>query len=137
VPSDKLGHDVARLLIEPSATRDRLTAGMYLPADERDALGTIELALAATLAAEPVEARMRQAFKDGRFSAAPGADRGAAAAAAGVITADERTLLQRASELADRVIRVDDFAQDLGASELRPPAASAPASTASRKIAAA
>ena len=34
VPSDKLGHDVAKLLIEPSATRDRLTAGMYL-ADAR------------------------------------------------------------------------------------------------------
>ncbi|HEX3632596.1 MAG TPA: acyl-CoA dehydrogenase [Casimicrobiaceae bacterium] len=137
VPSDKLGHDVARLLIEPSATRDRLTAGMYLPADESDALGTIELALAATLAAEPVEARMREAFKDGRFSAAPGADRGAAAVAAGVISADELTLLQRASELADRVIRVDDFAQDLGASELKPAAAPAPASTASRKVAAA
>jgi acyl-CoA dehydrogenase len=137
VPSDKLGHDVARLLIEPSATRDRLTAGMYLPADEGDALGAIELALAAILAAEPVEARMREAFKAGRFSAAPGADRGAAAIAAGVISADELTLLQRASELADRVIRVDDFAQDLGASELKPRAASAPAGTASRKIAAA
>jgi acyl-CoA dehydrogenase len=137
VPSDKLGHDVARLLIEPSATRDRLTAGMYLPADEGDALGAIELALAAILAAEPVEARMREAFKAGRFSAAPGADRGAAAIAAGVISADELTLLQRASELADRVIRVDDFAQDLGASELKPLAASAPAGAASRKIAAA
>ena len=31
IPSDKLGHDVAKLLLEPSATRDRLTAGMYLP----------------------------------------------------------------------------------------------------------
>ena len=30
VPSDKLGHEVARLLIEPSAARDRLTAGIYL-----------------------------------------------------------------------------------------------------------
>jgi acyl-CoA dehydrogenase len=137
VPSDKLGHDVARLLIEPSDTRDRLTAGMYLPADEGDALGAIELALAAMLAAEPVEGRMREAFKAGRFSAAPGDDRGAAAVAAGVISADELTLLQRASELADRVIRVDDFAQDLGASEAKPAAASAPASAASRKIAAA
>jgi acyl-CoA dehydrogenase len=137
VPSDKLGHEVARLLIEPSATRDRLTAGMHLPADEAEALGAIELALTATLAAEPVEARMREAFKAGRFSAAPGADRGPAAVAAGVISADELTLLQRASELAARVIRVDDFAQDLGASELQPPAVSAPASTASRKIAAA
>jgi acyl-CoA dehydrogenase len=137
VPSDKLGHDVARLLIAPSATRDRLTAGMYLPADEGDALGAIELALAATLAAEPVEDRMREAFKAGRFSAASGADRGAAAVAAGVISADELTLLQRAAELGVRVIRVDDFAQDLGASELKPAAASAPASATSRKIAAA
>ncbi len=35
VPSDKLGHEVARLLIEPSATRDRLTAGMYHAAGRR------------------------------------------------------------------------------------------------------
>jgi acyl-CoA dehydrogenase len=137
VPSDKLGHEVARLLIEPSATRDRLTAGMYLPDDEGEALGAIELALAATLAAEPIEARMRDAFKAGRFSAVSGADRGAAALEAGVITADELRLLRRASELADRVIRVDDFAQDLGASELKPSAAAAPVSTAGRKVAAA
>ena len=54
-----------------------------------------------------------------------------------MISADELALLRRASELADRVIRVDDFAQDLGASELKPPAAPAPASAAGRKIAAA
>src|SRR5205085_9859980 len=30
VPSDQLGHAVAKLLIEPSATRDRLTAGMFV-----------------------------------------------------------------------------------------------------------
>jgi hypothetical protein len=80
---------------------------------------------------------MREAFKDGRFRAGPGADRGAAAVEAGVITAGELMLLQRASELADRVIRVDDFAQDLGASELKPPAVAATAGAASRKIAAA
>jgi acyl-CoA dehydrogenase len=137
VPSDRLGHEVARLLIEPSATRDRLTAGMYLPEDEGDALGSIELALAATLAAEPVEARMKEAFKAGTFSAAAGADRGAAAVAAGVISADELAILRRAGELADRVIRVDDFPQDLGASELKPPAAVAKAPATGRKIAAA
>src|SRR5215468_36808 len=30
VPSDRVGHDVARLLIEPSATRDRLTAQTFI-----------------------------------------------------------------------------------------------------------
>ncbi|HEY2862377.1 MAG TPA: acyl-CoA dehydrogenase [Casimicrobiaceae bacterium] len=136
VPSDKLGHDVARLLIEPSATRDRLTAGMHLPADESDMLGAIELALAATLASEPIEARIREALKAGRLGGASAAERGAAAVDAGVITADERALLQRAGELSDRVIRVDDFPQDLGASELKPPTALAPTGAA-RKVAAA
>ena len=123
VPSDEAGHRVARLLIEPSATRDRLTAGMHLPKTESDVVGAIELALEATLASEPVEARMRDAAKAGRFAATRSEERAAAAHAAGVITADELALLRRAKRLVDQVIRVDDFAQDLGASEMRPPAA--------------
>jgi acyl-CoA dehydrogenase len=35
VPSDALGHDVAKLLIEPSATRDRLTAGVFISRSPR------------------------------------------------------------------------------------------------------
>src|SRR3989304_6308676 len=34
VPSDQLGHEVACLLIAPSSTRDRLTAGIHLPQNE-------------------------------------------------------------------------------------------------------
>ena len=123
VPSDEAGHQVARLLIEPSATRDRLTAGMYLPKTESDVVGAIELAVEATLAAEPIEAKIRDAAKSGRFAAAQSEERAAAAHAAGVITADELALVRRAQRLTDQVIRVDDFAQDLGASEMRPPAA--------------
>ena len=123
VPSDQLGHEVARLLIEPSATRDRLTAGMYLPRSESDVLGAIEAALEATIAAEPIETRIREAQKSGRLSVAVGADRPAAAQATGVIDAEELLVVRRAKRLVDQVIRVDDFAQDLGTSELRPPAA--------------
>ena len=58
---------MAKCLIEPCATRDRLTDGMYLPQTEaeamNDAVGVIELALAATLAAEPAEAKLRVAEK--------------------------------------------------------------------------
>ena len=68
MPSDALGHEVAKLLIEPSATRDRLTAGMYASADAADnPVAQIERALAATLAAEPIEAKLRAAVKEGRF----------------------------------------------------------------------
>src|SRR6266540_1556639 len=125
IPSDNLGHDVAKLLIEPSATRDRLTAGMYLSQTEADVVGAIESAVEATLAAEPIEARIREAQKAGRFSVKLGEDRAAAAQAASVITADEFAIVCRAQKLTDQVIRVDDFAPDLGVSEMHPPAVSA------------
>jgi len=119
VPSDQAGHEVARLLIEPSATRDRLTAGIYLPHGESDAIGAIELALAATLAAEAVEAKVRAAIKAGTLVTQAGEDRPAAALAAAIITADELALVRRAAHLAEIVVRVDDFEQDLGAAASR------------------
>jgi len=125
VPSDKLGHEVARLLIEPSATRDRLTAGMYLPKSESDIIGAIEAALEATLPAEPIEARIREAQKNGTLKIKVGDDRAAAAQAAGIINAEELMVVRRAKRLLDQIVRVDDFAQDLGASEMKPPAVSA------------
>src|SRR3989449_200198 len=124
IPSDNLGHEVAKLLIEPSPTRNRLTAGMYLSQAESDVVGAIESAVEATLAAEPIDARIREAQKAGRFSVKLGEDRAAAAQAASVITADEFAIVCRAKKLADQVIRVDDFAPDLGVSEMQPPAVS-------------
>ncbi|WP_407278999.1 acyl-CoA dehydrogenase [Aromatoleum evansii] len=119
VPSDQLGHEVAKLLIAPSATRDRLTSDVYLPSDLEEPVAAAEAALAATIAAEPVEAKVRQAQKEGRF--VPGLLVGGGVDAlwqrafdAGVITADEFALLQRRGELRDKVIRVDDFPYDFG-----------------------
>jgi acyl-CoA dehydrogenase len=135
VPSDRLGHEVASLLIEPSATRDRLTSGMYLGKSEDDALPTIEAALEATLAADPIEARIREAEKAGRFTIGVGADRAGAAHAARIITAEELSLLRRAKRLLDQVIRVDDFAPDLGLSQMQPPSLSIARTAASVPVA--
>ncbi|MEO6421804.1 MAG: acyl-CoA dehydrogenase, partial [Candidatus Nitrotoga sp.] len=44
-PSDELGHQVSMLLLQPGSARDRLTAGMYLPDDEHEAVGALEAAL--------------------------------------------------------------------------------------------
>ena len=124
VPSDNLGHDVAKLLLEPSATRDRLTAGMYLPTSADSPVAHIERALAATLVAEPIEAKVRAAAKAGRFDAKLPAGAGlddlvARAQAAGVITSAEAVAVIGARDLTAKVIRVDDFPQDLGASEMQ------------------
>ena len=125
VPSDKLGHKVARLLLEPSATRDRLVAGSFVSKADDDPVTLIEQALIATLAAEPIEAKLRAAIKDRRLDAKlpPGAGIDALVARAeaqGIVTAAEAQAIATARELTAKVIRVDDFPQDLGTSGLRP-----------------
>jgi len=122
VPSDELGHQVARLLIEPSPTRDRLTSDVFLPDDLEEPVGALEAALAATLAAEPVEAKVRRAIKEGHFR--PGLLVGGgvdalydAAMLAGVLSQEEHALIRRRGELRDKVIRVDDFPSDFGLRE--------------------
>jgi acyl-CoA dehydrogenase len=125
VPSDALGHQVAKLLLEPSATRDRLTGGMFFGTPTDQTVGLVERALHATLIAEPIDAKIRAAGKHGKFDAKlpPGAGADvlvARALAAGVITPAEGEALAKARDLTARVVRVDDFDQDLGASERKP-----------------
>ncbi|MCK0507267.1 acyl-CoA dehydrogenase [Aromatoleum anaerobium] len=122
VPSDALGHEVAKLLIEPSPTRDRLTADVYLPDDLDEPAAALEAALAATIAAEPVEAKLKEARRHGRFD--PGLIVGGGVDAvwrraleAGVISDAEFALVERRNVLRDKVIRVDDFPYDFGLRE--------------------
>jgi acyl-CoA dehydrogenase len=131
LPSDQLGQDVARLLISPSATRDRLTAGCHLPATADEPVGAIEQALAATLDAEPIEAKIRELEKRGVLDGNPQAnvrDIADAAVAIGGITADEYAVAKRRNRLRDTVVKVDDFPFDLGAADADRP-------TAERKVA--
>ncbi len=79
--------------------------------------------LTATLAAEPIEARIRAAAKEGKFDAKvpPGGGLDALVAraqAAGVITSAEAAQVIAARDLTAKVIRVDDFPQDLGLSQM-------------------
>lgn len=125
-PSDALGQDVARLLINPSATRDRLTSGCHLPATADEPVGAIELALAATLAAEPIEAKIRELEKRGALQGNPQAnvrDIADAAYAAGGITAEEYAVVKQRNSLRDTVVHVDDFPFDLGKAQADRPAA--------------
>jgi len=124
VPSDRLGQHVARLLIEPGAPRDRLTSGMFI-GDAAEPVGLLERALAVTVVAEPIERKLRSAMRNGRFTPvlAPGegaAETAAQAVAAGVIAQADADILAAQRDLVARVVRVDDFGQDLGTSLLIP-----------------
>jgi acyl-CoA dehydrogenase len=121
-PADALGHEVARLLIAPSAARDRLTAGMHTPKAESDPIAILEAALDAAIRAEAVEAKIRAAQKSGALGGKTPDELAQSALAAKIIGADEHSLLKRAAALRDEVIRVDHFPQDLGRSEATRPA---------------
>jgi acyl-CoA dehydrogenase len=112
VPSDKLGHEVATLLIAPSPTRDRLTADMYLPKEASDPVGCLEYALEAAIAAEAIEAKLRSAEKSGAIRGSR-EEMIQAALVAGIITAQDKEQLAQATFLRNQVIRVDDFPADL------------------------
>lgn len=117
-PRDPLGHEVVGLMMTPGPTRQRLTRGVFISADENDPVRALEMALEAAIAAEPVEAKLRKAQQDGRIArryADQVADEGLRN---GVISQQEHDLLKRAAELRRKVIMVDDFPQDFGKSEL-------------------
>jgi acyl-CoA dehydrogenase len=117
-PLDSRNHDSARLLLEPGATRDRLTAGIFHPKGESDPTAILEQAFLATLACEPVDEKLRKAVKKGKVIAKPGVEIGVLAKDAGLITAEELALWQRKEALRKNVIKVDDFPQDFARAEL-------------------
>ncbi len=114
--ADRLGNEVVRVMLEPGPARERLTAGVFVPKNEDEAVGALEAALRAVIAAEPVETKIRAAVKDGRLSATLPDE--TVARKAGVIDEAEARVLARAHELRRKVIMVDDFPRDLGKSEI-------------------
>lgn len=109
-PSDRLGHQVATLLMQPGAARDRLTAGIYISDDEQDAVGALEAALASTLDCEPLQAKLQEARKAGKLNALEELLRIAEARDQGLISAEQALQLERDYALRRKVIMVDDFA---------------------------
>jgi acyl-CoA dehydrogenase len=109
-PSDALGHEVARLLSTQGDARDRLTAGCYIPRDEKEAVGALEAALTSTLQCEPLQAELVLARKAGKLKALDELGQIAEAKELGLITAGQTAQLERDYALRRKVIMVDDFA---------------------------
>ena len=79
----------------------------------------------ATLLAEPIEARIRAAEKDGQFDNNPLAnvrDIAVVAFEAGVISAADYEIMKKRNHLRDIVVHVDDFPFDYGVATANKPA---------------
>ncbi|WP_416260922.1 acyl-CoA dehydrogenase FadE [Gibbsiella quercinecans] len=110
-PADRLDHQLAKILQEPSATRSRLGRGQYLAASPHNPVGLLEAALANIIAAEPIHARLcKLAGKNLSFTRL---DRLAQQALEeGKISSDEAKQLIAAEESRLQAINVDDFAPE-------------------------
>ncbi|WMP19361.1 acyl-CoA dehydrogenase [Thiothrix lacustris] len=111
-PNDQLIHQVARLALEPSATRDRLTDGIYITNDPADRMGRIEDALHKTLAAAELEKQLRKLMKEGKLEAHTTDAAIAEAKDKGLLDKFSAERLLAARKAVANAIRVDDFPAD-------------------------
>jgi acyl-CoA dehydrogenase len=115
-PSDRLGRAIGELVMNPTATRERLSAYIYKTAGEHNPLGQLQEALLLTAAAEPLEKRIRvDGVKTGRVTALDLPGQIAQAAALGIISEPESRALLDYDARVMKIINVDDFdSRELG-----------------------
>jgi acyl-CoA dehydrogenase len=107
-PGDRLSHRVAQLLLSPSATRDRLTQGVY-KSDSTHPVGFMEQALPEVIAAEPLERRLLKAQRAGQLDAITWEEQLEQAISQSIVTAEEAESLKRVREKVLEIIAVDEF----------------------------
>jgi acyl-CoA dehydrogenase len=108
-PSDALGAQVARALLEDRNERLRLTRDIYVPLQDEPGLGRLEAALDRAVDALAVETKIRDAVRAGRLDRAPREALVDVAFKEGIITDQDRERVRVADEARDEAIQVDAF----------------------------
>lgn len=116
-PDDAASSAVAQAMQMPSASRDRLFNGCYVPRIHVDPVGYDELALQLLPQVEKIHRRLRSAVQGGALPPMPEqlpdipkwAER---AYLAGLVNGEEKRLLTQFARDCDRVLKVDDFPAD-------------------------
>ncbi len=108
-PSDKLGHQVAQLMLTPGEQRERMTAGMYVPADPNEALGRLEWAFRLAYQEDELLRKIYAAVKRGELPKARPEQLVRQAVEKGIITAEEAGIIQEAEAARWDAIQVDAF----------------------------
>ncbi|GIW53268.1 MAG: acyl-CoA dehydrogenase [Gemmatimonadales bacterium] len=108
-PSDALGSQVARELLEDREARAALTGDIYIPGPHEPGLGRLEAALDHAVEALKVETKIRDAIRAGKLDRAPGEMILEQAQAAGIISDLEALAVMAADAIREEVIQVDAF----------------------------
>jgi len=109
-PSDRLGRKIVQPLMMPSETRDRLAEGIYRTVEPGNPLGLLQEALELSVAAEPLEKRLRvEGVKAGKITALDLPGQIEQAAAIGLLSPAEAQQLRDYDRKVMNIINVDDF----------------------------
>ena len=109
---DSLQQKVAKLMLSPTATRQRITEGIYTSADAHNNLAILEAALEQAVHLEPLDKRLHKAQRTGQIRGGHFEERLQQSIAAGILTADEAEKLKTMHVIYRKAIDVDDFAAD-------------------------
>ncbi|CAG9412285.1 acyl-CoA dehydrogenase FadE [Providencia alcalifaciens] len=114
MPSDRLDHKLAQLMMEPSETRDRIGRGQFLTPVENNPHGLVNQALYDIIAAEPIFERICR-LKERKFSFTRLDKLADQMLPENIITQEEADILRKAEASRLRTINVDEFDfDDLG-----------------------
>jgi acyl-CoA dehydrogenase len=109
-PSDRLGRAIGELVMNPSATRERLTNYIYKTQESHNPLGQLQEALVMSTMAEPLEKRIRvDGVKTGRVTALDLPGQISQALELGIVNAAEAGVLRDYDAKVMSILNVDDF----------------------------
>jgi acyl-CoA dehydrogenase len=110
-PSDRLGAQLARLAMEPGPSRERLCRHAFRGRPHDNPLALLDEALRLSIAAEPLERKLRvEGVKAGRIRALDMPGRIAEGLALNILTEEQAAMLLDYDRKIMQIINVDDFA---------------------------
>lgn len=109
---DRSAKSVAALVLEPTASRDRLTRDIFISRDPDDTQGVLEAAFLKVIEAEPANQKLERAVRQKMVRRFLGNDFIGEAVQKGVVTPEEGELLRERERLVAKVIAVDHFDPD-------------------------
>lgn len=111
-PADHLGHKVARILLSPNPSRDRLTRLTFAEPSDNCPLGRMEEAFKAICSVQEIEAKVMKALREHQLKGLTFSEQITEAEACQILSKKEAGLLLAAERLRQEMIQVDDFASE-------------------------
>lgn len=112
LPSDRLSHKVAELILSPTGSRERLAKMVYTTDIPSNMFAVVQDTLIKVIAAEPIEKILKNAVSMGTIVGDTIIDQAEDARLQKIISDEQFIIIQNAEAARKKVIMVDDFAAE-------------------------